>query len=90
MKDCYNVSTIKRGEDDEMDKEIYEAKFKKPSPQISEETPDVLKKDDVISVLAKKMLDIRLDEEKEVFEKLLEKDEEHPEPKEELPKEDAE
>ena len=44
----------------------------------------------MINVLAKRMLDIRLDEEKEVFEKLLEKDEEHPEAKEESPKEDAE
>ena len=29
MKDCYNVTTIQRSEDDDMDKEIYEARYKK-------------------------------------------------------------
>ena len=37
MKDCYNVTTIQRSEDDDMDKEIYEARYKKEKVEEKEE-----------------------------------------------------
>lgn len=90
MKDCYNVTTIQRSEDDDMDKEIYEARYKKEVVEEKVEEPTKLKKDDAITMVAKKMLDLRLDEEKQVFEQLLKNDLEHPKAEEQPPKEEKE
>ena len=90
MKDCYNVTTIQRSEDDDMDKEIYEARYKKEKVEEKVEEPTKLKKDDAITIVAKKMLDLRLDEEKQVFEQLLKNDLEHPKAEEQPPKEEKE
>ena len=90
MKDCYNVTTIQRSEDDDMDKEIYEARYKKEEVEEKVEEPTKLKKDDAITMVAKKMLDLRLDEEKQVFEQLLKNDLEHPKAEEQPPKEEKE
>ena len=90
MKDCYNVTTIQRGDDDDMDKEIYEARYKKEKVEEKVEEPTKLKKDDAITMVAKKMLDLRLDEEKQVFEQLLKNDLEHPKAEEQPPKEEKE
>ena len=54
------------------------------------EEPTKLKKDDAITMVAKKMLDLRLDEEKQVFEQLLKNDLEHPKAEEQPPKEEKE
>ena len=90
MKDCYNVTTIQRSEDDDMDKEIYEARYKKEVVEEEVEEPTKLKKDDAITMVAKKMLDLRLDEEKQVFEQLLKNDLEHSKAEEQPPKEEKE
>lgn len=87
MKDCYNVTAIQRGEDDDTDKEIFESIYLNEAPkEETAEEPTKLKKDDVITIVAKKMLDMRLDEEKQVFEQLMKNDLEHSQSKEQSSK----
>lgn len=89
MKDCYNVTAIQRGEDDETDKEIFQSIYQNEAPKEEKvEESTKLKKDDAITLVAKKMLDMRLDEEKQVFEQLLKNDMERSESKEQHPKQE--
>ncbi|KAK8800458.1 hypothetical protein WA171_005089 [Blastocystis sp. BT1] len=75
MKDVYNVDELKFTDDDVVDAEIYQARYKGTSEeQRVKEEPLVTEDsnlDEVTSMIAKEMLAIRLDEEKQVFEALL-------------------
>lgn len=71
MKDVYNVDELKFTDDDVVDAEIYQARYKGTSEeQRVKEEPLVTEDsnlDEVTSMIAKEMLAIRLDEEKQVF-----------------------
>ena len=75
MKDVYNVDELKFTDDDVVDAEIYQARYRGTSEeQRVKEEPLVTEDsnlDEVTSMIAKEMLAIRLDEEKRVFEALL-------------------
>lgn len=75
MKDCYNVEEVKFTDDDVVDAEIYQARYKGTSEEpVMKEEPLVTEDsnlNEVTSMIAKEMLAIRLDEEKQVFEALL-------------------
>ena len=75
MKDVYNVDELKFTDDDVVDAEIYQARYKGTSEeQRVKEEPLVTEDsnlDEVTSMIAKEMLAIRVDEEKQVFEALL-------------------
>lgn len=76
MKDCYNVDGLEFTDDDVSDAEIYQARYKGAGEEnvVKEENPKIAEDsnlDEVTSMIAKEMLAIRLDEEKQVFEALL-------------------
>lgn len=75
MVDCYNVDILEKTEDDELDEEIYAARYPTVKTTDSEKNPlskfYVNEIDNATTIIAKKMLKIRQKEEEEIFEILL-------------------
>lgn len=72
MVDCYNVDILEKTEVDEIDEEVYAARY--PITSTSTTTNIELsanKVDNATTIIAKKMLRIRQKEEEEIFEILL-------------------
>ena len=76
MVDCYNVTALTKSEDDELDEKIFEARYasqaENTEKNLNNESTE--EEDDFVNDMAKRMLQYRQEEEKEIFKILLSED----------------
>ena len=70
MVDCYNVTALTKSEDDEYDEKIFEARYASQveNTEKNSNNESTEEEDDFVNDMAKRMLQYRQEEEKEIFE----------------------
>ena len=76
MVDCYNVTVLRKSEDDELDEKFFEARYasqaENTEKNLNNESTE--EEEDFVNDMAKRMLQYRQEEEKEIFKILLSED----------------